>query len=115
MATQAWDLTADITKTTTHYKLAAFKLEYPRLQPDYAEDKPGFFEVYLAPCRDEGGVLVEDTTQEGIVVKIEGAEYDTLMEVDIPALGSILELESPIYNYLVATGRLPAGAVENRT
>lgn len=60
-------------------------------------------------------MLREDTTQEGIAVKIEGAEFDTLMGVQIPALNSILDLESPIYSYLVNTGRLPAGAVEDRS
>jgi hypothetical protein len=98
----AWQLTDPFTKNLPYLKIGKVVVEYDR------PGRPGYLEVWLVRCTTDGTAYQEHTDVFGVYVKIENEEFTNL--INIPnTFDSIAAVEPVIYQYLVSTGRIPAG------
>lgn len=97
-----------VPKVLTHMKIARVNFEIDRA----SVTRNGFLEFYLVYVDVSSGRYAEDLSFPGPYFKIEGEEFLQLSQGPISGgLASLDEMENVFYEYLEATGRVPAGTM----
>ena len=97
-----------VTKSLTHMKIARVNFEIDRA----SVTRNGFLEFYLVYVDVSTGHYNEDLSYPGPYLKIEGQEFLQLASGPISGgLASLDAMEEIFYEYLEATGRIPAGTM----
>lgn len=97
-----------VPKELTHMKIARVNFEIDRA----SVTRNGFLEFYLVYVDMSSGRYTEDLSFPGPYFKIEGEEFTGLSQGPISGgLASLDQMEEVFYEYLEATGRIPAGSM----